>query len=157
MLDYVLFLFPLLAIPLNRLRGEEGFALVGRVGLAGLPAIPALSHSLWLASLVFIASYAGIIVSHNRYFNLKTWRQYVGLSMTGLAYTAPASVAFIITGSPMSACAFAIAGMLKPAAYKTSIEINNTLGQNRDHLPLAEWLFGAILCVGLIPAFWSVF
>ena len=117
--------------------------------MAVLVALPLAVHDVTVAVVVALISYAGVSVSHRKYFELSHVSLWLGMAATGLAYTASAALAMLYYGHIVSSISLLLAGIAKPVAYSVAKRIQ----PNQDFLALAELVFGAIVALGLISAY----
>lgn len=177
-------LIALLIIAGYRLRGTEGLHLIGKSICVLNMVLVTWPISFYHATALAAASWAGLVVGHGAYYRLgyeparegdnwaaalprwlglkrEAWLfNAVALSITGLAFTAPASLCLAYNGRYGGAVLLAAAGLAKPLTYDLGWRLWTGLywrqclyglGVRHGTEP-GEYLTGFILAIALIFA-----
>ena len=150
---------------------------IRRLSVCLLP-VAAVAQYGWAAMLgVGIASYLGLLTGHGRYYTLgrgpyperpdnwpgrivtlvlPNWERrrhdWLALSITGMAFTAPAAAYLAYSGAYFAAIIAVLAGIGKPVPYELGWRLHGYA--NRDPNAYNEMYYGALLglCFGVIIA-----
>lgn len=177
-------LIALLLIVAYRLRGAERLHLIGKALCVFNMVLVTWPISFYHATALAAASWAGLVVGHGAYYRLgyepqregdnwaallprwlglkrEAWLfNAVALSITGFAFTAPATLCLAYNGRYGGAALLAIAGLAKPLAYDagwrlwtglSTLPVLHRLGIQHGTEP-GEYLTGLILAVAIILA-----